>query len=103
VDLVGIEPTTSSMPWKRAPKCTRFDTLALNFIELPLPEAYQLFAHQPFNHSVTLTLHSGHIPFFTIPYTPLIQFLRPWLIPRQRLAHRLEVDSPCGIFLHSSW
>ena len=21
VDLVGIEPTTSSMPWKRAPSC----------------------------------------------------------------------------------
>ena len=21
VDLVGIEPTTSSMPWKRAPNC----------------------------------------------------------------------------------
>jgi hypothetical protein len=21
VDLVGLEPTTSSMPWKRAPSC----------------------------------------------------------------------------------
>jgi hypothetical protein len=32
VDLVGIEPTTSSMPWKRAPSCAtgpRENTAAL--------------------------------------------------------------------------
>ncbi len=27
VDLVGIEPTTSSMPWKRAPKLRHRPTL----------------------------------------------------------------------------
>ena len=28
VDLVGIEPTTSSMPWKRAPSCATGPRLA---------------------------------------------------------------------------
>jgi hypothetical protein len=28
VDLVGIEPTTSSMPWKRAPSCATGPLLA---------------------------------------------------------------------------
>ena len=30
VDLVGIEPTTSSMPWKRAPKLRHRPTKAGN-------------------------------------------------------------------------
>ena len=29
VDLVGIEPTTSSMPWKRAPSCATGPTYEL--------------------------------------------------------------------------
>ena len=39
VDLVGIEPTTSSMPWKRAPSCATG----------PLPErvAALIFAQLP--------------------------------------------------------
>src|ERR1051325_7761482 len=31
VDLVGIEPTTSSMPWKRAPSCATGPHLYLLF------------------------------------------------------------------------
>jgi hypothetical protein len=30
VDLVGIEPTTSSMPWKRAPSCATGPILNFN-------------------------------------------------------------------------
>jgi hypothetical protein len=30
VDLVGIEPTTSSMPWKRAPSCATGPRLGRN-------------------------------------------------------------------------
>jgi hypothetical protein len=29
VDLVGIEPTTSSMPWKRAPSCATGPRVAI--------------------------------------------------------------------------
>ena len=37
VDLVGIEPTTSSMPWKRAPSCATG----------PLLETLPLWSEQP--------------------------------------------------------
>ncbi len=38
VDLIGIEPMTSSMPWKRAPSCAtgplqRKDLVILSWIE----------------------------------------------------------------------
>src|SRR4051812_16571251 len=44
VDLVGIEPTTSSMPWKRAPSCATgpqggFDLLSLRRGESSNPSA----------------------------------------------------------------
>ena len=32
VDLVGIEPTTSSMPWKRAPSCATGPHLRFNYL-----------------------------------------------------------------------
>ena len=34
VDLVGIEPTTSSMPWKRAPSCATGPRERTSFIVL---------------------------------------------------------------------
>ncbi len=43
VDLVGIEPTTSSMPWKRAPSCAtgpRFDFNDLDKVAKTTP--YQI-------------------------------------------------------------
>ena len=32
VDLVGIEPTTSSMPWKRAPSCATGPLRVFNYL-----------------------------------------------------------------------
>ena len=37
VDLVGIEPTTSSMPWKRAPKLRHRPTRCVNATSLLSP------------------------------------------------------------------
>jgi hypothetical protein len=34
VDLVGIEPTTSSMPWKRAPSCATGPQTHLSLLSL---------------------------------------------------------------------
>ena len=70
MDLVGIEPTTSSMPWKRAPSCATG----------PLFKAGQLFIFAAterivkrqllvagFQSPVARTL----IPFITVAYFPI--------------------------------
>jgi hypothetical protein len=38
VDLVGIEPTTSSMPWKRAPSCATGPLFGGHDYELPVAD-----------------------------------------------------------------
>ena len=46
VDLVGIEPTTSSMPWKRAPSCAT-GPLAAGKSRVENCEADSIFAYAP--------------------------------------------------------
>ena|GEM_PF-2911799 len=59
VDLVGIEPTTSSMPWKRAPSCATgplWGGAALN------SKAPQLILSQRDTLVKPATNHSGETP-----------------------------------------
>ena len=41
VDLVGIEPTTSSMPWKRAPSCATGPLFEGHNYELSVADNYR--------------------------------------------------------------
>ena len=45
VDLVGIEPTTSSMPWKRAPSCATGPLLG-DTTSYPLRTALSILAER---------------------------------------------------------
>ena len=65
VDLEGFEPSTSSMPWRRAPNCAtgplaRFlDSIALRSLELSVRRPYEDASQHRDSCRIQLVMYTG--------------------------------------------
>ena len=69
VDLVGIEPTTSSMPWKRAPSCATGPRTRDTYTSVALTSIILAHDSEIVNESRVCSLDSQGWPPHSVPRT----------------------------------
>ena len=96
MDLIGIEPMTSSMPWKRAPSCATGPLLSILSVE-----ALRVNHRRRRRAAARLILHAlpANLPSFSQTPPPLIFPISrcrhlPYSLRSRRLRHRTDRCAP---------